>query len=84
MDIKAAVTHSQGEAFKLEKVKLAAPESDEIRVRIVAAGVCHTDVVARDLGIAPFHFRLYSVMKALVWWMRSVQACLICKSVTMW
>lgn len=54
MDIKAAVTHSQGEAFKLEKVKLAAPESDEIRVRIVAAGVCHTDVVARDLGIAPF------------------------------
>lgn len=54
MDIKAAVTHSQGEAFKLEMVKLAAPESDEIRVRIVAAGVCHTDVVARDLGIAPF------------------------------
>lgn len=54
MDIKATVTHSQGEAFKLEKVKLAAPESDEIRVRIVAAGVCHTDVVARDLGIAPF------------------------------
>lgn len=54
MDIKAAVTHSQGKAFKLEKVKLAAPESDEIRVRIVAAGVCHTDVVARDLGIAPF------------------------------
>ena len=54
MDIKAAVTHSQGEVFKLEMVKLAAPESDEIRVRIVAAGVCHTDVVARDLGIAPF------------------------------
>lgn len=54
MDIKAAVTHSQGEAFKLESVQLAAPEFDEIRVRIVAAGVCHTDAVARDLGLAPF------------------------------
>lgn len=54
MDIKAAVTHSQGESFKLESVQLAEPEFDEIRVRIVGAGVCHTDVVARDLGIAPF------------------------------
>lgn len=54
MDIKAAVTHALGEEFKLETVQLAEPEFDEIRVRIVAAGVCHTDVVARDLGIAPF------------------------------
>ncbi|MFA5633048.1 MAG: alcohol dehydrogenase catalytic domain-containing protein, partial [Porticoccaceae bacterium] len=54
MDITAAVTHSQGKAFELEPVQLADPEFDEIRVRIVAAGVCHTDVVARDLGIAPF------------------------------
>ncbi|WP_350558955.1 NAD(P)-dependent alcohol dehydrogenase [Psychrobacter sp. CAL346-MNA-CIBAN-0220] len=54
MDIKAAVTHSQGDAFKIEAVQLANPEFDEIRVRIVAVGVCHTDVVARDQGIAPF------------------------------
>ncbi|HLR18092.1 MAG TPA: NAD(P)-dependent alcohol dehydrogenase [Alcanivoracaceae bacterium] len=54
MDIKAAVTHSQGEAFSIEPVQLAEPQFDEIRVRVVAAGVCHTDVVARDLGIAPF------------------------------
>lgn len=54
MKIKAAVTHSKGKAFKLESVQLAEPEFDEIRVRIVATGVCHTDVVARDLGIAPF------------------------------
>ena len=54
MDIKAAVTHALGEEFKLETAQLAEPEFDEIRVRIVAAGVCHTDVVARDLGIAPF------------------------------
>ena len=54
MEITAAVTHGQGEEFKLESVQLADPEFDEIRVRIVAVGVCHTDVVARDMGIVPF------------------------------
>ncbi|CAM5208733.1 S-(hydroxymethyl)glutathione dehydrogenase/class III alcohol dehydrogenase [Oligella ureolytica] len=54
MNIQAAVTHGQGEPFKLESVQLADPKFDEIRVRIVATGVCHTDVVARDLGIAPY------------------------------
>ncbi|WP_372965005.1 NAD(P)-dependent alcohol dehydrogenase [Marinobacter sp.] len=54
MDIKAAVTHSKGEAFKLEPVQLSEPDFDEVRVRVVATGVCHTDVVARDLGIAPY------------------------------
>ncbi len=54
MDITAAVTHGQGEGFTLESVRLADPEFDEIRVGIVAVGVCHTDVVARDTGIVPF------------------------------
>lgn len=54
MQIKAAVTHGLGKDFKLENVQLAKPEFDEVLVRIVSAGVCHTDVVARDLGIAPF------------------------------
>jgi len=54
MDIKAAVTHNQGTAFELEPVQLATPKIDEIRVKVIATGVCHTDVVARDMGIAPF------------------------------
>ncbi|MCK9506337.1 MAG: NAD(P)-dependent alcohol dehydrogenase [Porticoccaceae bacterium] len=54
MNIQAAVTHGQGKPFKLESAQLADPKFDEIRVRIVATGVCHTDVVARDLGIAPY------------------------------
>ncbi|MGM8897294.1 MULTISPECIES: NAD(P)-dependent alcohol dehydrogenase [unclassified Psychrobacter] len=54
MDIKAAVTQNQGAAFELETVQLATPEIDEIRVKVIATGVCHTDVVARDMGIAPF------------------------------
>lgn len=54
MEIQAAVTHELGDDFKLESVQLAEPKLNEVRVRIVATGVCHTDVVARDLGIAPF------------------------------
>lgn len=54
MEIQAAVTHGLGDDFKLESVQLAEPKLNEVRVRIVATGVCHTDVVARDLGIAPF------------------------------
>lgn len=48
MLIKAAVTHRQGEDFKIEKVELAPPKQDEVLIKIVATGVCHTDAVARD------------------------------------
>ncbi len=54
MKIKAAVTHGLGEDFKLEEVKLKEPREDEVLVKIAACGVCHTDAVARDLGITPF------------------------------
>ncbi len=43
MRIKAAVTYEKGAPFKIEEVELAAPKDDEILVRIVACGVCHTD-----------------------------------------
>lgn len=54
MKIQAAVTRKQGDDFQWQDVELAEPGLGEIRVRIVATGVCHTDAVARDLGIAPF------------------------------
>ncbi|MFS0780215.1 NAD(P)-dependent alcohol dehydrogenase [Bacillus sp. 1P06AnD] len=54
MKIKAAVTHSQGEEFKIEEVELAEPKFNEVLVKIVATGVCHTDAVARDNGITPY------------------------------
>lgn len=54
MQIQAAVTAEQGSDFEWQSVELAEPALGEIRVRIVATGVCHTDAVARDLGIAPF------------------------------
>lgn len=54
MDIDAAVTHGQGDAFSLETVQLDEPMASEVRVRIVATGVCHTDAVARDGGVSPY------------------------------
>jgi aryl-alcohol dehydrogenase len=54
MKIKAAVTHGQGEDFKIEEVELAEPKANEVLIKIVASGVCHTDAVARDLGLTPY------------------------------
>ncbi|MCM3713730.1 NAD(P)-dependent alcohol dehydrogenase [Halalkalibacter oceani] len=54
MKIKAAVTHEQGQDFKIEEVELHEPRLDEVLIKIVASGVCHTDAVARDIGLSPF------------------------------
>ena len=54
MKIQAAVTHAQGEGFSIEEVTLSGPKSNEVLVKIVATGVCHTDAVGRDLGVSPY------------------------------
>ncbi|MED4600827.1 NAD(P)-dependent alcohol dehydrogenase [Paenibacillus validus] len=54
MKIKAAVTHSMGEEFKIEEVELSDPKANEVLIKVVASGVCHTDAVARDIGLSPF------------------------------
>lgn len=43
MKIKAAVTNAAGSPFVFEDVDLAEPKAGEIRVKVVASGVCHTD-----------------------------------------
>lgn len=53
MDITAAVTAAQGAEFTLETVQLDEPKADEVLVKVIACGVCHTDAVARDAAIAP-------------------------------
>jgi aryl-alcohol dehydrogenase len=53
MKITAAVARTPGADFTLETVELDEPRADEIRVRIHAVGLCHTDLVARD-GAMPF------------------------------
>lgn len=46
--IKAAVVRQKGGTFQIEDLMQDEPRSDEVRVRIVATGMCHTDMVARD------------------------------------
>lgn len=52
MQITAAVIGSPGADFTLETAELDDPRPDEIRVRITAVGVCHTDIVAQQ-GLMP-------------------------------
>lgn len=54
MKIQAAVTREQGAAFSIEEVRLSGPGPNEVQVRIVATGVCHTDAVGRDLAVSPY------------------------------
>ncbi|MFF0111671.1 NAD(P)-dependent alcohol dehydrogenase [Streptomyces prasinus] len=46
-EITAAVVREKG-SFELGPVLLDAPRDDEVLVRIVATGLCHTDLVVRD------------------------------------
>lgn len=48
MQITAAVAPEPGGGFVLETVELDEPREDEILVRVTAAGLCHTDLVAKD------------------------------------
>ena len=47
-EIKAAVVRKKGGPFQIETLTLEEPRPDEVLVRIVATGMCHTDMVARD------------------------------------
>lgn len=48
MKIKAAVVREKSGPFVIEEIELDEPRDDEVVVRIVASGLCHTDLVARD------------------------------------
>ena len=46
--MKAAVVHAFGEPLRIEQVPIPEPGPGEALVKVVAAGVCHTDVHAAD------------------------------------
>lgn len=46
--IRAAVCHGPHSPFTIEEAAIAAPREGEVLVRIVGAGICHTDMAARD------------------------------------
>ena len=44
----AAVVREPAGPFHLEQVELSGPRPNEVLVEVVASGMCHTDLVARD------------------------------------
>ena len=49
--MKAAVLRAPGSALRVEDVELDAPHAGEVRVRVEAAGVCHTELHYMSGGI---------------------------------
>ena len=50
MWIKAAVLRSADMPYRVEDVELRDPGPGEVRLRIVATGLCHTDLLPRASG----------------------------------
>src|SRR5436190_5307780 len=48
MQITAAVARERFGSFSIERVELTDPRADELLVRIVASGMCQTDLHGRD------------------------------------
>ncbi len=48
MKISAAVTRAKAHPFVIEELDIDEPRPDEVLVKIVATGLCHTDLVVRD------------------------------------
>lgn len=46
--ITAAIARAKGEPFTIERARIRAPQDDEVLVRVVATGLCHTDLIVRD------------------------------------
>jgi aryl-alcohol dehydrogenase len=53
MQITAAVARATETPLSLEEISLSEPRPDEVLVRLVAAGICHTDISMRDHIIYP-------------------------------
>jgi propanol-preferring alcohol dehydrogenase len=44
--MKAAVIHGFGQALQIEEMPIREPSENEILVKVIACGVCHTDLPA--------------------------------------
>ena len=48
MKIQAAVAPATGQPFEIQEVELEEPRANEILVKVVGAGLCHTDLLFKD------------------------------------
>ncbi|MEN5208514.1 NAD(P)-dependent alcohol dehydrogenase [Stenotrophomonas terrae] len=47
-DITVAVVREKEKPFSIEQARIRGPKDDEVLVRVVATGLCHTDLIVRD------------------------------------
>ena len=48
--IRAAVLRAPGRPLKIERLEMEGPRDDDVLVRLVASGICHTDIDFCDSG----------------------------------
>jgi aryl-alcohol dehydrogenase len=52
--IRAAVLRTPGRPLKIERLEMEGPRDDEVLVRLVAGGICHTDIdFCESVGSGP-------------------------------
>ncbi|MCW2766383.1 MAG: Alcohol dehydrogenase, zinc-binding domain protein [Nocardioides sp.] len=49
MKTTVAIVNGQGQEFTFEEVEMDGPRADEVLVRIVATGLCHTDITMKSM-----------------------------------
>jgi len=49
MRTTVAIVNEQGQDFTFEEMEIGGPRADEVLVRIVATGLCHTDITMRTM-----------------------------------
>ncbi|MDQ0222716.1 NAD(P)-dependent alcohol dehydrogenase [Streptococcus moroccensis] len=54
MKMKSAVVSAQGQDIEIMDVILDEPKANEVLIRTVASGICHTDIAGRDAGMSPY------------------------------
>lgn len=52
IDCKAAVVWAASEPMKMETIQVAAPKAGEVRVKMVSAALCHTDLFIKRGGLS--------------------------------
>ncbi|MCH3957098.1 MAG: hypothetical protein LKI67_04080 [Olsenella sp.] len=63
MRVKALVVHEKNGPYCMEAVELDEPRDNEVLVRNVASGICHTDEFGRSQGV-PTRCRWFLAMRA--------------------
>lgn len=54
MNIKSVVVEKKGALVEVKDVVLDSPKDNEVLIKTVATGICHTDIAGRDMGMSPY------------------------------